>query len=113
MTQLTVQAVVIVIRIDDDSSYKEAREREAPAFCSWFSEVIKQNFSLSQTRPLRCRLCRCRLISLYTRTNSNCDFTIKKTSKPITALECISSRAITKTVIIIDDDSSIAHTTQP
>ena len=42
----------------------------------------------------------CRLVSLVTLTNSNCDVTKNKTSKPRTALECISSRAITTTVII-------------
>ena len=68
--------------------YNEAREREARAFCSWLSKEEKQTFSLrAKPRLLGCRLYRCRLISLHTRTNSNCDFTNKKTGRLRTALE--------------------------
>ena len=52
--------------------------------------------SESQPRLLGCRLGRCRLVPIHTRTNPTCDFT-KKASKLRTALECISSRAITIT----------------
>ena len=44
---------------------------------------------------LGCRLCWCRLVSLHTPTNFNCDFARKKTSTLRAAPECISSRAIT------------------
>ena len=57
----------------------EERERESRAFCSSFSRDKKQTFSLrANLRLLGCRLCRCRLVSLYTRINSNCDFTKKR-----------------------------------
>ena len=49
-----------------------------------------------KTHLLGCRLCRCRLVSVVTPTNSNCDCTRKKRqNKRRTALECIPSRAMT------------------
>ena len=54
--------------------YYEAREREARAFCSWFQGRKADVQSDSQARR---RLYQCRLVSLHTRTNSNCDLTKK------------------------------------